>query len=377
MIKPQSNKQTWIWLTILLLFFVLVNYSVFSQKPKNYPNYVSDSPSPTGVKAFYTYLNKEMESKRWVAPPEMLAKGKENLLLVMVEPSFIPDQKEMNAYIHFMEAGNTVLLFQNNPKGMFDLKTEQIDVAATNAVKVHDQQHTTYKAEINSSFRLVKKKADEILFYDDAGTISLKRPIGKGQLIVTISPEWLTNDKLLNKDHLPLILTLFAEGKAKNAMFDEYVHGQQNASTTMNIYPKWFLLLLLQAIIITGLWLWYKGKRFGPIFVPREASVRFSDEGIRALTAWYIRGRRYHDSIFIQSDYVKHFLQERWGIPYNKEWKELSSLLERKLVHMPKSELGPFLNGLANVLEKEKLNKQEFLLWSRKLDRLREEVEQR
>ncbi len=35
----------------------------------------------------------------------------------------------------------------------------------------------------------------------------------------------------------------------------------------------------------------------------------------------------------------------------------------------------PFLNGLTNILEKEKISKQEYLLWSKKLDRLRKEVE--
>jgi hypothetical protein len=373
--KPQTNKQTWLLLTVLLLFFVLINYFIFSQKPKDYPAFVSDSPSPTGVKAIYTYLNKEMDSNRWVASPKTLLKSSGKELLVMVEPSFVPDKKEMKAYTDFLNQGNTILLFMNNPKGMFELKTEQKEVSTNEPLKVYDQHHAAYKAEIGSSVRLLTKNHDEILLNDRAGIIALKRPFGKGQLIVTITPQWMTNGKLLNKDNLPLVLKLIRESKAGTVLFDEYIHGNQTASTTLTVYPKWFLLMILQGILLLTLWLWINGKRFGPIFTPREESVRFSDEGIRALTAWYLRGRRYHDSIMIQADYVKGLLQERWGIPSSRDWDELTSLFERKLQQMPTKEIEPLLNGLTNVLEKEKLTKQEYLLWSRKLDRLRKEVE--
>jgi hypothetical protein len=38
-------------------------------------------------------------------------------------------------------------------------------------------------------------------------------------------------------------------------------------------------------------------------------------------------------------------------------------------------EINSFLTGLINILEKEKISKQEYLLWSKKLEELRKEVE--
>ncbi|MDQ0201423.1 DUF4350 domain-containing protein [Neobacillus ginsengisoli] len=376
--KPQSNRLTWIWLTVLLLLFVLINYYIFSQKPKDYPIFVSDSPSPTGVKAIYTYLTKEMEGKRWADSPGLLPKNTDKQLLVMVEPSLIPDQKELEDYKSFMKAGNTILIFKSNPKGMFDLKTKPVkdDASPNRTMKVYDQNHAVYKAEISSAIRLSTQTKNEILLYDDAGPIALKQSFGKGQLIVSIAPEWMTNGKLLTDDHLPLILKLFKDSHTKTVLFDEYIHSGRNASTIFTVYPRWFLLLVLQGILLMILWLWHKGKRFGPVFVPREESVRFSDEGIQALTAWYLRGSRYHDSLLIQAEYVKLLLQEKWGIPYNRDWQELSGMFERKWLQLPVSEIRPLLNGLTNVMKKEKLSKQEYLLWSRKLERLRKEVEQ-
>ncbi|WHY88835.1 DUF4350 domain-containing protein [Neobacillus novalis] len=374
-LKPK--RQGWIRLTVLLLIFILISLYVSSQKPKQYPNYVSGSPSPTGVKAFYTYFKKEVHVNSWTADPKKLPKQGEEKLLVMVEPFFIPDTEEMEAYQDFMKAGNTILLFKSNPKGMFDLDTVPEQTSPNNEVKWYGKNQGTYKAEMNSPIRIVTNK-DDVVLLDDAGgsAIALKRPVGKGQLIVAITPEWLTNDKLLQDDNLPLVLNLSNEGKAPTVLFDEYLHGSQNSSSIMTVYPMWFLLFILQGILLMMLWLWFKGKRFGPLFVPREETVRFSDEGIRAITAWYLRGRRYHDSLLIQADYLKLLLQERWRIPYRVEWSELSSFLERKNRGMQANEIRPFLIGLTHILEKEKVSKQEFLLWSRRLEQLRKEVEE-
>lgn len=377
--NTKAISKTWIGLLVLLLLFALVNILVFSQKPKVYPDFVSTSPAPTGVKAFYTYLNNELGGTRWTFPPAMLPTNQENRLLVMVEPTFIPNQQEMNEYRQFMEAGNTILLLQSNPKGMFTVGIDSIkgDVAEDHALKVYDQYHQEFKAVISSSIRLHPNIGDKVLLSDQAGPVAVKQSFGKGKLIVAITPEWLTNDNLLNYDHLPLILKLVNESNAKTVLFDEYVHGTQNAASPITLYPKWFLVLLLQGIILLALWLWSKGKRFGPIFIPREETVRFSDEGIRALSAWYLRGRCYRDSLVIQADFVRLLLQEKWGIAYNREWEDILGNLERKSLSIPASELPNFVNGLVKVLGKEQLNKHEYLLWSRNLDRLRKEVEYR
>lgn len=371
----KSNKQTWIWLTILLVIFVMVNYFAFSLKPKEYPAYVSDSPSPTGVKAIYTYFNHELDGKRWTGSPNQLPKNDKGEMILMVEPS-IPDKKEMKSYMDFIKAGNSIILFKNNPKGMFDVGTKSIKVPKNKTLEVLDQEQEGYRAEVPSTVRLVKKTGDQTLLKDKAGTIALKRTLGKGNIIVTLTPGWMTNGQVLKNDHLPLILKLMGENHKQTVLFDEYLHGNQTSSNQLMVYPKWFLLTMLQGIILLLLWLWYKGKRFGPIFIPREESVRFSDEGIRALSAWYLRGRRYHDSLVIQADYVKNLLQERWGFPYSRNWLELNSMFERKLVQMPASEIHAFLTGIVQVLDKEKISNQEYLLWSKKLDRLRKEVEQ-
>jgi hypothetical protein len=371
----KTNKQAWIWVSVLLVIFVVINYYSLSFKPRPFPAYVSNSPSPSGVKALYTYLHDEMGSKQWTGFPDNLPKTDENQLLVMVEPA-IPNKEEMSAYVNFIKAGNTILLLKSNPKGMFDIGTVSSPEINDNPNKIYDENKKGYEAENSSSVRLENRSGDQTLLHDKFGIIALQKAIGRGKLIVSITPEWMTNEQLLKKDHLSLVLMLVEKGYPDKVLFDEYLHGNQSEANKLTVYPKWFLLMILQVIFLMILWLWYKGKRFGPISFPREEVVRFSDEGIQALTAWYLRGGFYHESIVIQAEYVKGLLQERWGISSNRDWLELALFFERNFVQIPVSEIHPLLTGLVQVLKKEKISKQEYLLWSRNIDRLRKEVEQ-
>ncbi|MED4226903.1 DUF4350 domain-containing protein [Neobacillus cucumis] len=372
--KTHSKIRGWVWFMVLLLLFIVVSYFSYTPKPNPYPNYITTSPSPTGLKALYTYLNKDKDVKSWNHSPDLLPKEDEHLILVMAGPAFIPEKELMNDYIHFIQSGNTILLLKTNPKGMFNVDVDYIQ-NDRQGTTVKDQNHHTFKADVDSDVRIRTKKNDEILLSDPYGPIAIKRPYGKGSLIVAITPEWFTNGKLLKKDHLPLSFQLLNQGKPDSLLFDEYTHGGENESTILTVYPMWFLVLIFQGILLFLLWLWYQGKRFGPLMQPREDWIRFSDEGIQAIAAWYIRGRRYQDSLAIQADYVKVLLQERWQIPYSKEWQDLAPYVERKWMRLTGSEIKAFLNGLTGVLSKEKINKQEYLLWSRKLDELRNEVE--
>ena len=373
-----SKIRGWIWFAVLLLLFIGVSYFSFTPKPKIYQDYVTTSPAPTGIKALYTYIKNEKDVKSWNHSPDLLPKGDRNQMLVMVGPSFTPEKELMQAYEDYMDAGNTILLLQTNPKGMFDLEADFTEKSTSQSEKwqtVKNQNHKSFKAEVNSDVRIHTIMGDELLLSDQYGPIAVKRTYGKGQLIVAITPEWFTNDKLLKKDHLPLSFQLLNQGNPDTLLFDEYTHVGENESTILTVYPMWFLVLIFQGIFWGFLWLWYKGKRFGPLLSPREEWVRFSDEGIQAITAWYLKGRRYQDSIHIQADYVKVLLQERWHIPYHKDWQDLTPYFERKWLKMPAREIKTFLNGLAAILKEEKINKQEYLLWSRKLEELRNEVE--
>lgn len=375
--RKMQNRKIWATLIGLIALLLLLTYFIESYNPKAYPHYVSDSPSPTGVKAIYTYLNEEHKVKKWSHSPNLLPKQDASQVLIMVEPYFTPEQDEVDGYLDFMKAGNKVILFKENPRGMFDIKTlpADIDPFLDEAISIKDKDGEEYDAFFQATNRIVPSENEKVLFEDEAGVIATSRKIGDGELIVAISPEWMLNGNLLNYDHISLVLSLIGDTDASTYYFDEYVHGPQNASRITTLYPGWFLILLLQGGLIVLLWLWYKGKRFGPIITPREESVRFSDEGIRALSAWYIRGRYYHESLNIQADYVKQLIHEKWGIPTHRDWTDLSRKLTQRLPGKKESEINRFLIDLSKNLENEKISKNDYLQWSKSIDELRKEVE--
>lgn len=363
----------------LLGAFIVIGVFLSPEKLKEYPAYVSESPSPTGIKALYTYLEDEGDSvRRWSLSPDRLSKKGSGQLLIMAEPFTVPDQEEMEEYEDFMRRGNTILLMKDNPKGMFDIKAEGIGNDPVLPL-VRDVEGNTYKTDTLSSVRLEEGERDTVLLDDVDGTIAYKTEVGQGHLVVSTTPAWMTNGSILEKDHLSLILLLLKEGGADEGaiLFDEYLHGGESGASLATLYPQWLLLLLLQSAIFTLLGLWMQGKRFGGILVPREEMVRFSDERIKALSAWYLKGRQYKASLLIQAEYVRLLFQERWGIPTSKEWGDLKEPLERRLRTVSEKEIASFLMGMKGVLNKERISKQEYILWSKRIELFRKEVEDR
>ncbi|MGD6775130.1 DUF4350 domain-containing protein [Sutcliffiella horikoshii] len=373
-----AKKKWWIWFGVLVVLFTICSFFVLSQKPQEFSPYDSKSPSPNGLKAFYTYLDNELEMvRRWEQPPTLLPELQGRQILLMVEPYFTPDSKEMASYIDFIEQGNTIILLKNNPKGFFDIRTTFVESMFPEQT-IKDSSQANLVGDIYSPVRLEPEEEDEILLSDQLGDIAVKRKYGNGTLIVALAPNWLTNQDILKKDHLPLVLGLIQQDELNNEtaiLFDEYNHGD-SGSSFLAVYQDWFLLLLFQGVLIAILLIWKQGKRFGPIIQPREETVRFSDESLRALAAWHLKGNAYRDSLTIQAEYLKHLLQERWGIPYNRDWKDCAVYLHKRWKTKENGKIDLFIHQLTQVLGKEKITKQEYLEWSNKLDTLRKEVEE-
>ncbi|WP_416147258.1 DUF4350 domain-containing protein [Salipaludibacillus sp. HK11] len=372
------KKRTWLWVLVLLIF-IGISYVNVSQQPQEYPPYLSESPSPTGVKAIYTYLADEYASvSEWTHEPSFLAKNDEQQLLIMVEPQYVPPEREMVEYREFVEAGNTILLFSESSVEMFGVTREEQFFFENEEGTIQSEVGEEYTGMISSAIRFQPENEEDVLLSDDLGAKAVKRSLGEGEIIIANSPQWLTNGVILDNDHAALVLSLIDEGwQGQEILFDNYIHGGE-PPTVATLYPQWFLIIILQGGLLTLVWLWFKGKRFGPIVVPREESVRFSDEGIKALAAWYLRAKhsRFHESLEIQIDYVKLLMQEQWRIPYDKNWHEIAEQIEKKST-MSKTDIDAFSTGLTNVLHQKIITKKEYVDWSKRIDRLRKEVEER
>ncbi|GGM30302.1 hypothetical protein GCM10011351_15550 [Paraliobacillus quinghaiensis] len=376
MSQALKQKRTWIWLVSLVFLFTAFSIVLFEEEPAEYPAYVSHSPAPMGTKAFYQFLEKEYtDVERWESMSRSLPTNEENGLLMMIEPPLFSEEATQEAYQRYMEAGNTIVLLKRNPDGMFDLNTTFAEAINEQAIILDGIGN--YQASVQSSQRLVTKEKDEVLLVDESDDpIAIKRNFGDGQLIVMTEPDWLTNQMILEHDHLAIALSLIDFSHYSSIKFDAYTYETAGTLSAFSVYPKWLLVATLQLFILSLLWLLLKGKRFGPVVEPREATVRFSDERLKALGLWYLKGKNYQDAVRIQSNYLKQLLQERYGIPYHKSWSTSLDAIDRSLKGMDRKEIESVITGLQEILIQDKVTKQQFLVWSEKIDRLRKEVEQ-
>lgn len=375
---------TWVFSLILLALLIWLSYAAAAAQPKPYPPYVSESPSPTGTKAWFAYLQKQgVKVQAWRFSPATRVGSQDKSLLVQIEPDVSLQESELAAYRRFMQEGGTLMLWSEQASGMYGLDTEALDTWPDQPVTVTNERDdkkmggAALQADVRTSNRWLAQSGDEVLLRDQEGIIALQRQVGKGRLIAAVTPSWLQNERILEQNHLELVRHLFnVAGSAQGGIWiDEYIHGYEQNETPLSVYPQWFLVLLLQASLLLIGWLWYKGKRFGPVFTLREESVRYSDEHLGALAAWYLRGRKYHEALAIHAKYVRQRLQDSWGVPLGVSWKELPQRISQKWPGTMPEEMQKLCAQLEHVLAKPRLSKPEYLLWASRLDRLQKEVE--
>lgn len=352
-------------------------YIIQSNQPKQYHPYTSKSPAPTGTKALYTYVNNHYDSvNRWSQSPEKLSTTVTDQLLIIIEPLRTMTSEEINHYEQFIRAGNTVLLLTNTPMSLFDMEYSN---EISDEYKMYDANGKAYDIQEISAYRfnVDENEQEEKIFEDENGqALAIKKSIGDGEIYVFSSVDFLMNQFILEEDHIPIIIHTLNQLDVESVYFDESIYFEPTTFSQFEPYPKWFLLLMIQLIILTLLWLLLKGKRFGPIQTVREDAVRFSDESIRAVANWYLRSRQYHDSLNIQAAYLKNMCMEKWGVSTNKEWSEYKHLVKEKRITIKGLDIDAFFDEIGHVLRKEKMSKQEYLLWSKKIDQVKREVEQ-
>ncbi|KAB8137869.1 DUF4350 domain-containing protein [Gracilibacillus oryzae] len=374
--KNNRDKKIYLYGVFAFIMLIIVSMLSTSNSPKEYPNFVTESPSPTGTKALYTYLQEqdiEVETQAQ-HPTEITSDGRE--VRMLMNPSISTDEQIADQYKDYMMDGNTIILWKYNPDGLFELETEPVHNGSDEVQTVEVQfNNQPYDAQMESNVRLMTKETDQVLLEDEFGVVGLERQVGNGTLITILEPGWLTNDFLTEEEHTALVFHILSSAEGQTLVFDQYKRNSgEQIRSHFSLYPDWAYVLLVEGILLTILLLWHQGKRFGPILPVREEHVRFSDERIRALAIWYLKGKNYHTSLVDQANFLREVIRERYGIPYSKDWKERLELLDNQ-INIPAKDLQVFAKELEHILQQENIHKQTYLQWSKTINNIRKEVE--
>ncbi|RCW73149.1 DUF4350 domain-containing protein [Saliterribacillus persicus] len=376
MTPKQEKSRIGLLFVLSLLFLIGLSIITISKSPEAFPPYAANSPAPDGTKALYSYL--EQEGYQVSRESGLETTETDESIRFLIEPGMFNNQALANEYRQWIEDGNTLVLAKQNPDSMFDIKTtytDQFFIEDESTTSISDENEQSYEAMVESTVRINTEEQDEILLSDEYGAIALKRQVGSGNLIVLTEPNWLTNEEIISSDHAKLTLYLLSHTESEEIVFDSSQLGHTTSTILTSLYPSWAYVILLEGLLLTILWLWYKGKRFGLIVTPREEYVRFSDERTVALAKWYIKGKNYHESLTYQEDYLKYMLQKRYGIPTSYSWEMRINRLERFLSEEQIDRFRLFHQQFDTFKKEESTNKQAYLKWAKHLHRMQKEVE--
>ena len=326
------NKHA-IGLIVCVMLFIGLGLAIVRPQPERMAPYVSFSADVDGTKGVMTLLQeKQAPVKAWKRSWSGLPAGKGQALLV-VEPG-APLDGEWAKLLGWVAQGNELLLFSRDPGAGEVFRTERSDALSGNAAVMRQEGIETVErlAEIRTKQRIVLEDGDVELLRDSSGVIAARRAYGEGAVVAAVAPEWLTNENVLKHDHFEFVWPwLVGDGSRTVLWVDEYHHGYEDTAGFLAAYPAWLVAVCAGLAVSLLLWLWQRGKRFGPAYTPRAWTVRRGDETLRAVAAWYERGRFQSEALAHQARALRRLLLARWGLPLDASPEEAGRLAKDRL----------------------------------------------
>ncbi|WP_309122493.1 DUF4350 domain-containing protein [Paenibacillus sp.] len=335
-----DHRISFLYAAFALCLFLLIGLAFATTRPGlvDYAPYLSFSPDKDGVKGLRLLMERrDTEVAEWRLAPERLPEA-EGQLFVTVEPVGMTAEsaERLRAWAAL---GNDVVVF--GPA--YELLGDETTIAyvdpdeATGEVTVFGQGGTAIRSEkavVQGERRFVPASAAAAARIGDAaGVLAVRAAVGGGSITAALPAEWLRNDTILEERHFELVWMLLGGDSlaGRTVYFDEYHHGYSVSPGIGQVYPAWLLAALLQGAIAGVVWLWRRGKRFGPAYTPRAFLVRRGDETLLAVAGWHKRGRLTVEALDATVLRLRRTLQTRAGIPADAGAAALVDAAEREL----------------------------------------------
>lgn len=329
-------------LALSIVLFLVLGFWLVKPKLPDLPANLSFSADVDGTKAWKELLaTKQSAVKEWRLDWKHLPSGT-SMLLVAIQPSAVT-KTDREHLLKWVQAGNDAIIMDRDPQGWASWGTVQVDVAK-NRQDTQDETDTqdktdtqnnqtkqdtkastirvsagyasaegTLTGKVDTTYRIQPGGTGRVLFEDERGVLASRVQEGAGSITMVLTPTWLQNGTIDEASHFELIWPLFA--KSWDAVWvDETHHGYGTKPGLLAVYPAWLVLASVQLGLALLLWLWLRGKRFGPVHTPRAWTVRRGDEGVHAVAAWYERLGYRREALAQQQLFLRQLLYQRWGL---------------------------------------------------------------
>ncbi|MGF9821526.1 DUF4350 domain-containing protein [Brevibacillus agri] len=311
-------------ISVAIVLLVVVGWFIVKPVATKLPPYLASSAQPDGIKAVLLLLEeKGSQVKEWRQPMHLLPKPAGQALLV-VEPDNL-SANEQDDLLAWASGGNDLFVFSERPILWAGLPLE------AKYMEEKGNQERNVQGQLLAEGLLGKAKTQarwkeaeglEPLFYDDQGILAGKVQVGAGSISYFLVPDWLTNRKIGELSHFEAVWPHLQKNWSA-IWVDEYHHGLQEKPGLLAIYPGWLVAALVQLAVVLLLFVWWKGKRFGPVYTLREWTVRRGDETLLAVSSWYERRGLARDALAHREAYMRQLMHDRWGVHQKADRAEI------------------------------------------------------
>ncbi|MFP3392814.1 DUF4350 domain-containing protein [Brevibacillus sp. SIMBA_040] len=372
-----ANLRTYrVGIVVAIVLFIIVGWFAIKPAATNYPPFLAVSAQPDGTKALMVLLEEKGKSvKEWRQPMRFLPNKKGQLLLSVAPSNLQPS--ELEEISSWVEQGNHLILFDKSTQewGSLPFSTQDIEDESTKVRNIRGALlGEGYFGLAKSLVRLSENGSMEALVYDDQGILAGRTQIGEGSMTLFLVPEWMTNAQIQKWSHFEAIWP-YLQGDWSVVWVDEYHHGLQQKPGLLAIYPGWLIAICLQLAAALLLYVWWQGKRFGPVYTLREWTVRRGDETLLAIARWYEQRGLARDALLHRETYLRQLIHDRWGLHQRADRSEILRIANTKWTERDANKLSHLLQRLEQTKAGERYTTKMLLADSQLLDEMSKRLE--
>lgn len=361
---------------IATLLLVVIGWFIVKPSATNDPPYMAASAQPNGIKAVLVLLEeKGMQVKEWRQPMRFLPTATGQAML-MVEPKRLLPEEQIEI-LDWVSEGNDLILFHSTPDHWEELPFENQFIDDKENKERNIQGPLVSDSSLGkavTSVRFTEAADMEPLLYDDQGILAGKTEVGDGTVTYFLVPDWLTNQKIDQLSHFEAVWP-YLQGDWPVIWVDEYHHGLQEKPGFLAIYPGWLVAICVQLAIVLVLYVWWRGKRFGPVYTLREWTVRRGDETLLAVSSWYERRGLAQDALRHREAYIRQLLYDRWGVHQRADRVEIVRYAQSKWTNENVEKLAHLLGRLEQAKTDGRYSSKKLLADSLLLDEITKRLE--
>jgi hypothetical protein len=271
-----KRQNRLIWLGAIAL--ILIGIMIFVPPSSRLNSGSTYNRAPDGYGAWYAFMQKKgINIQRWQKPVSQLPTNENNVTLLQVNSSLIPEALNSDQ-IKWVEQGNNLVIL-----GV------QRPVTASQFTTLQTSPFGNVK--INTSRRHKTISSEQVALGDGFGAVVWQEKFDKGIVIYATTSYLAANAYQEETGNFPYLANLVTKN-AKKIYVDEYIHNykdsdvqeQQGEADIFSYFVKTPLFpIFVQICVLLLVLIWAKNRRFGKLTIVETPPIDNSQAYIQAL----------------------------------------------------------------------------------------------